>query len=160
MLRRLRNDELVNTYGDPSRFLQGDGSISASWKLAMMDTFKLPAPLPLSWGGTASRVSCHKKVVHTLNAIFQDIFADKEAWNSINDYGGCYEFRRNRNNPKDLSLHSWGLAVDLDTRDNPNKQSVKGKMHPNIVAIFRKYGWLWAPDFGTDDPMHFEQGIE
>lgn len=162
-MRRLTDSEVLKQYGDPTKFLSSHGDADAMWKVAILGSFTLPAVLPLSWDHTlrAKTVSCHKLVVPELRDIFNAIYADMHAWASIGDYGGCYQWRPNRNNPKALSRHSWGLAVDIDVADNPNGKR-QGNMHPFIIECFAAKGWVWGGDkrlFPTSDEMHFEKGV-
>lgn len=74
------------------------------------------------------------------------------------DWGFCY--RPNRNNPKVLSNHSWGLAIDLNATINPNTHD--GKVHtnmpPSVIEAAHTWGLSWGGDYHglTKDPMHFE----
>lgn len=161
MLRRLSNTEVIAQFGDPTKYLTPTGDPDGVWKVAILGKFSLPAPLPLAWdaGIKAKTISCHRLVVDELRDIFVAIHANPAAWSAINDYGGCYNWRTNRNNPKALSRHCWGIAVDLDVKDNPNKGGIN--MHPFVVECFAAKGWIWGGDkrfFPTPDGMHFEKG--
>lgn len=72
-------------------------------------------------------------------------------------WDGCYMPRHKMWNPKrNLSIHSWACAVDLNATENP--PGADGKMSPQIVEIFEKYGWTWGGRFHNTykDPMHFQ----
>jgi hypothetical protein len=70
-------------------------------------------------------------------------------------YGGCYVPRFIANDPsKGLSLHSWGMAVDLNVPEN--ERGTVGQMNRQVVAIFKKWGFAWGGDWNYTDPMHFE----
>lgn len=156
MLRLLSDQEIIDKYGDPAKFLSSDGSVSAAWGTAILDSFALQKPLPLAWGGTVTRVTCHKLVRGELEDVLGRLAAIPNVWATIGDYGGVYNFRRIRNSPSKLSRHSWGIAIDLDVADNP--QGGRGNMHPLIIQAFYDIGWLWGGWFtGTPDPMHFEK---
>lgn len=149
MLRLLTDQEVVERYGDPAKYLADDGSVSAAWELAILDMFQLPKPLPLAWGGKASRVRCHKLVKRELEGCFKRL-AEVGVWETIDDYGGVYNFRRNVNDRKRLSRHAWAIAIDLDTSGTP---------HPLVIQAFYDIGWYWGGWFSTPDPMHFEKAI-
>lgn len=157
-MRVLTLEETIKGYGDPTPYLLDDGSVSPGWPEQILRTFSLGVPLPLSFGGFATRISCHQDVLLELDRVFRVLITNPEVWHSIDDYGGCYQWRRNRNNPKVLSKHAWGIAVDLDVADNPN--GTMGMMHPFIIDVFARSGWLWGGHFGHPDPMHFEKGAE
>jgi len=74
-------------------------------------------------------------------------------------YGGCYQWR-----PKwmaaQLSLHTWGIAVDLEPAENPLGEPWADdgrRLHPAIIDTFKKRGWFWGGEFEkTLDPQHFQ----
>jgi hypothetical protein len=70
-------------------------------------------------------------------------------------YGGCYVPRFIDRDPnKPLSMHAFGLAVDLNVKDNPLGSA--GTMDPRIVDIFERWGFEWGGLWARPDPMHFE----
>ncbi|MCL5407726.1 MAG: M15 family metallopeptidase [Patescibacteria group bacterium] len=59
------------------------------------------------------------------------------------------------------SLHSWGIAIDINPDSNPYQPGNYGPPQSDIpiqiVNIFKKYGFAWGGDWpGERDPMHFE----
>jgi len=155
MLKVMTSAEVIARYGDPKPFICDDGHIAAGWELSILDSFLLPKPLPLAWGGRATRISCHKLVKSELESVFKKLSAIPVVWETINDYGGCYSFRRNSSNKAQLSRHSWAIAIDLDVKD-----AVSGReTHPLAIQAFYDVGWLWGGWFSTPDPMHFEKAI-
>ena len=73
----------------------------------------------------------------------------------------------------EFSNHLWGIAIDLDPRDNTCCKCVaKWRAHPKyrrcppdrmkmpvcFIEVFEKYGfrWLGWPEDGLEDTMHFE----
>jgi SLT domain-containing protein len=75
------------------------------------------------------------------------------------DWG--YEDRANVNNPSMKSFHAYGLALDVNSSENPNLPGTRGSrgnskyMIPNSAdALAKKYGMLWGGEWG--DAMHFE----
>jgi hypothetical protein len=101
-------------------------------------------------------VTCHKVMIPQLRAALSDIVAQGLA-DKIHpgEYAGCYYPRYIGYDPaKGLSLHSWGIAVDLNTPGN--QRGTVGEMDRNVVAIFKKWGFAWGGDWSYTDPMHFE----
>lgn len=82
-----------------------------------------PVPFALSWDRAriVSTFGCHKKVEAPLNAIFRDAVAhygeDRFVALGLNLFGGCFNVRKMRNSGA-MSMHSWGIAVDLDPDRN------------------------------------------
>lgn len=156
-MRLYTDAEVRKIYGDPRPFIDDDGRVAKAWELQILTSFPAPRPLPLAWGGTVKRISCHRLVADSLAKVLNEL-STLNAWDSIDDWGGCYCWRPMRN-AKKLSRHSWGIAVDLDTKDN--HFGTAGSMHPKIIEVFRKHGWYWGGDFNgvRRDPMHFEKAV-
>jgi hypothetical protein len=101
-------------------------------------------------------VTCNKGMLPQLRAALTEIvqqgLADKI---HPDEYAGCYYPRFIANDPsKGLSLHSWGIAVDLNVPGN--QRGTVGEMDRQVVAIFKKWGFAWGGDWNYTDPMHFE----
>jgi len=52
-------------------------------------------------------------------------------------------------------MHSWGVAIDLNVRENILGAS-PGRMHPEVVRAFKQYGWIWGGDFTLKNCQHFQ----
>jgi hypothetical protein len=101
-------------------------------------------------------VTCNKGMLPQLRGALTEIvqmgLADKI---NPDEYAGCYYPRYiNRSPEYGLSLHSWGIAVDLNVPGN--QRGTKGEMDRTVVAIFKKWGFAWGGDWSYTDPMHFE----
>lgn len=157
LIRTLSVDEKIKYFGDYRPFCNEEGIPSIFWEEDILTTIALPAPLPLSYNKAkdVSNIRCHKKIAGFLLSALNEIYQDKEVWDTINDYGGCYNFRSQRKS-KTLSAHCWAIAIDLDVGDNPF--SATPKVHPKVVDIFNNHGFIWGGLFpkGRIDGMHFE----
>ncbi|WP_033915651.1 M15 family metallopeptidase [Campylobacter sputorum] len=78
----------------------------------------------------------------------------------LNNPSGTYNYRKilNSNN---LSSHSWGIAIDINTNYSHYWQWSKTGLYENsipkeIVDIFEKYGFIWGGRWEHFDTMHFE----
>ena len=70
------------------------------------------------------------------------------------DYAGCYAPRRIQPRGQ-LSLHAWGVAVDLNASSNPFRG--RSRQDPRLVRIMERHGFTWGGRWPTrPDPMHFE----
>jgi hypothetical protein len=70
------------------------------------------------------------------------------------DYAGCYAPRRIPASGS-LSLHAWGLAIDLNASQNP--QGDRPRQDPRLVRAFEREGFTWGGRWPTaPDGMHFE----
>ncbi len=101
-------------------------------------------------------VRCHKAMLPQLRGALREVVARGLVGEVHSDeYAGCYYPRFIGRNPsKGLSLHSWGIAVDLNVPGN--LRGTKGAIDRDVVAIFKKWGFAWGGDWRWTDPMHFE----
>jgi hypothetical protein len=101
-------------------------------------------------------VTCNKAFIPQLRAALSEIVQSGLA-SSIHpdEYAGCYYPRYiGRSAANGLSLHSWGIAVDLNVPGN--QRGTAGEMDRRVVAIMKKWGMAWGGDWNYTDPMHFE----
>ena len=102
------------------------------------------------------RVTCNKGMLPQLRAALAEVVRRGLA-SKIHpgQYGGCYVPRYIARDPaKGLSLHSWGIAIDLNVPEN--ERGTVGQMDRTVVSIFEKWGFAWGGDWSYTDPMHFE----
>jgi len=103
-------------------------------------------------------VTCHRLMLPQLQAALSEI-ESRGLGNELrpDDYGGCYVPRFIDRNPSlPLSMHAFGLAVDLNV--STNQLGTEGDMNPRIVEIFERWGFIWGGNWSRPDPMHFELG--
>ena len=102
------------------------------------------------------QVTCHRVMLPQLRAALEEVVSRGLASEIHPDeYAGCYYPRFIGYDPaKGLSLHSWGIAVDLNVPGN--QRGTEGEMSRAVVAIFKKWGFAWGGDWNYTDPMHFE----
>jgi hypothetical protein len=100
-------------------------------------------------------VTCHRRMLPALRAAMGEL--DRRGLGGLvdpGDYAGCYAPRRIRPGGA-LSLHAWGLAVDLNASANPF--GGRSSQDRRLVRTMLRHGFSWGGDFPTiRDPMHFE----
>ncbi len=69
---------------------------------------------------------------------------------------GCFNPRHKRVNGRQLSLHAYGLAVDINAASNPMRSPIETDIPSAFVRAFDAEGFVWGGDFGLPDPMHFQ----
>jgi hypothetical protein len=70
------------------------------------------------------------------------------------DYAGCYAPRRIPGSGS-LSLHAWGLAIDVNAAANPRLGD--SRQDRRLVRAMEDAGFTWGGRWPTvPDPMHFE----
>lgn len=144
--------QLIAKYGTPNK--EGKGYIT-----------QIVLPYPMFYDGKkVTKISCHKLVADKLLAIFNDILEfygqDAICDLKIDDYGGCFNYRLMRGGTQ-LSVHSWGCAIDLNPSRNLLKETSKTARFARIeykpmIDIFYKHGFLSLGREKNYDWMHFE----
>ena len=116
-----------------------------------VDAYIRTEPVPL-----LGNVTCNKAFIPQLRAALDEIV--RSGLSSAihpDEYAGCYYPRYiGRSAANGLSLHSWGIAVDLNVPGN--LRGTRGEMDRRVVAIMKKWGMAWGGDWNYTDPMHFE----
>ncbi|MBW3663048.1 MAG: M15 family metallopeptidase [Actinobacteria bacterium] len=135
---------------EPFSYLDlGDGLIiiDPNWVSRWIVTVDLP-----SLGVTR----CHRLMIPQLMAALIEIHdAGLAGHFKPEQFAGCWMPRHIDWNPaKPLSMHAWGLAVDINSHDNWLGQTPM--MDPRIVEIFQKWGFEWGGHWSRPDGMHFE----
>lgn len=102
------------------------------------------------------RVTGHRVMLPQLRAALSEVVArGLQAAIDPRDYGGCYVPRFIGHDPdRGLSLHTWGIALDLNVATN--QRGTIGQLDRRVVSIFKRWGFAWGGDWQWTDPMHFE----
>ena len=101
-------------------------------------------------------VTCHRVMLPQLRGALREV-ADRGLAAEIHpeEYAGCYVPRFIGRDPANgPSLHSWGIAVDLNVPGN--QRGSAGAIDRRVVAVFKEWGFAWGGDWRYTDPMHFE----
>ena len=126
----------------------------------------LPYPMRIAWDidTTVNTIMCHKLVADKLKAVFGDLLAHygyfkiKEL--GIDLFGGCFNYRKMRGGSA-WSMHSWGIAIDLDPARNQLKETSKTARfarpeYKPMIDIFYSHGFISLGIEKNFDFMHFE----
>lgn len=147
--------ETIAKYGKPN--VTGDGYLV---------TILLPYPMRLAWDteSVVNKMRCHKLVAGRFLAVFNEILRvygyAKIKELGIDLFGGCFNFRKMRGGD-DWSMHSWGIAIDLDPARNQLKETSKTARfakseYKAMIDIFYKHGFISLGREKNYDWMHFE----
>lgn len=154
-----------------------DGLADPRWEAANLVSIPVPYRMVLAWDPSRElrSIRCHKRVAPSLARILQSIKDHYKTQQAIEAarmhlFGGCYMFRPMRGLAQ-LSIHSYGAAIDLDPANNPLGKPWRpnaGMMPEAVIKIFQAEGWVWGDDWDTDsrtddttrhDAMHFQAAI-
>ncbi|WP_374464150.1 M15 family metallopeptidase [Chryseobacterium sp.] len=126
----------------------------------------LPYPMRIAWDVEKSvkKISCHKDIAEPLKTVLNDLLSvygyDRIRELGIDLYGGCFNFRKMRGGSS-YSVHSWGLAIDLDPERNQLKETsqtarfARPEYRP-MINIFYKHGFVSLGREKNYDWMHFQ----
>lgn len=102
------------------------------------------------------------KEVHSIYLHKEMMVPLYNAWNNIRRFGveseiksydGCFAIRKSRSDER-LSVHSYGLAIDINAEANPLGKPPR--MHPDLVKSFELAGFVWGGRWANPDGMHME----
>lgn len=98
------------------------------------------------------RLYCNKAIIAPLEAALRLLVARGLAGELV-EWGGCYNFRAQRGGSS-LSLHSWGIAVDVNPKTNALGKTPT--LSAAFVACFKEAGFDWGGDWKRKDGMHLQ----
>jgi hypothetical protein len=109
-------------------------------------------PAHLEIGVIPKRIYCNKDLVKPLEAAFKALI-DTGRVTELKTWDGCFNIRKKRG-LSSMSLHSWGIAIDVNAFENGlGKQP---KLSPEFVKCFTDNGFIWGGTWRRLDGMHFE----
>ena len=110
-------------------------------------------PAELEHGAIPKKIYCNKDMVEPLKKAFTNI-NQRGLAHQVRTYDGCFNIRRKRG-ARSASLHSWGLAIDINAAWNGFGKTPT--MSSELVKCFTDTGMFdWGGDFERADGMHFQ----
>jgi len=126
-------------------------------------------PSDLEVGILPDKVYCHPNLVPHLTQAFQNLI-DRKLDKELKSWDGCVNFRPIRGREekyytlikqgkeeeamKYLSIHSWGMAIDVNAATNGLGK--KPTLSPEFVKCFTDAGFEWGGKWKRLDGMHFQ----
>ena len=109
-------------------------------------------PTELEIGIIPKRIYCNRLMVEPLKKAFKNLI-DTGAVKELKTWDGCFNIRKKRG-LSTMSLHSWGLAIDVNAFENGLYQTPK--LSPTFAKCFTDAGFNWGGNWLRQDGMHFE----
>jgi hypothetical protein len=104
-------------------------------------------------GVIPKRIYCNKDMVEPLSKAFHNLIQRGHV-NELKTWDGCFNIRKKRGLAS-MSLHSWGIAIDVNAFENGLNQTPK--LSPGFVKCFTDAGFDWGGLWKSrPDGMHFE----
>jgi len=129
--------QALKKYGDPN-------------KQSAMIMWDVPGYLEI--GVIPKKIYCNKDMIKPLAAAFQALITTNHV-KELKTWDGCFNIRKKRGLTS-MSLHSWGLAIDLNAFENG--LNMPSKLSPGFVKCFTDNGFTWGGLWQRKDPMHFQ----
>lgn len=109
-------------------------------------------PTELEIGVIPKKIYCNKDLVQPLTNAFKALIQTGKV-SELKTWDGCFNIR-NKRGLNSLSMHSWGLAIDVNAAWNGlGKTPVLSK---EFVKCFTDNGWEWGGNWKRLDGMHFQ----
>lgn len=109
-------------------------------------------PTALEIGVIPKRVYCNRDMVQPLTRAFANLI-ERGFVGELKTWDGCFNIRQKRGGHTP-SLHSWGVAVDLNAAWN--RFGAEPTLTEGFVACFTDAGFDWGGVWKTKDGMHFQ----
>ena len=139
-------------YGDPT---------TKAFEQKYMQLYVFPAWMaaifPPYLGKPVTRQWVNRDLIAPLEAVFAELLSTG-LYKELKTFDGLWVVRQKRG-IAEFSIHSWGLALDLNASLNPlgvKWGTRKGMFSAAFLAVWRKHGFTCGADFSRGDAMHFQ----
>lgn len=129
--------QALKKYGDPTKELS----------LVVWD---IPGSLEI--GAIPKKLYCNKDMIKPLSNAFQALISTGHI-NELKTWDGCFNIRKKRGLAS-MSLHSWGIAIDVNAAWNGLNQTPV--LSAGFVKCFTDNGFEWGGTWTRKDGMHFQ----
>lgn len=131
-----------------------------------LEKIALPYRMRLAWDTDTmiGTMMCHKLVKNNFLEVFRSLLNEYGYMNlkelGIDLFGGCFNYRKKRNGSA-MSMHSWGIAIDLDPARNKLNETKRTARfarpeYKKMIDIFYDNGFISLGREYNYDYMHFE----
>ncbi len=129
--------DCLNAYGEPE-------------KEHGMILWDVPSYLEI--GVIPKRLYCNETMIKPLTAAFNNLIKSGYV-KELKTWDGCFNIRNKRSGASP-SLHSWGVAVDMNAAWN--RFGALPTLSAGVVKCFTDAGFQWGGTFSRPDGMHFQ----
>lgn len=109
-------------------------------------------PTELRFNALPKKIYCNKRLVPLLSKAFENV-RKRGLEDQVKTWDGAFNIRKKRG-ASSSSLHSWGLAIDINAAWNGFGK--KPTMSKELVACFTDAGMDWGGAWSNPDGMHFQ----
>jgi hypothetical protein len=109
-------------------------------------------PPAMEIGVIPRKIYCNKELVAPLSLAISNLIS-RRLVGELTTWDGCFCIRKKRAGVTS-SLHSWGIAVDVNA--SWNQLGFKPTLSKEFVQCFLDAGFEWGGNWQTQDGMHFQ----
>lgn len=109
-------------------------------------------PTNLEIGVIPKRIYCNRDMVEPLTRAFINLI-QRGFVNELKTWDGCFNIR-NKRGLNSASLHSWGIAIDVNAAWNGLGK--EPNLSQGFVKCFTDAGFDWGGTWQRKDGMHFQ----
>lgn len=109
-------------------------------------------PTHLEIGIIPKKIYCNRDMVAPLQKAFDNLIHTGHV-KELKTWDGCFNIRKKRG-LSSMSLHSWGIAVDVNAFENGLGK--EPKLSAGFVKCFTDAGFHWGGTWRRKDGMHFQ----
>ena len=109
-------------------------------------------PNHLEIGVIPKRIYCNRDMIAPLTQAFKKLIETGHV-KELKTWDGCFNIR-NKRGASSASLHSWGVAIDVNAAWNGFGK--KPTLSAGFVKCFTDSGFYWGGVWTKPDGMHFQ----
>ena len=149
----MTSKQALSKYGDPF-LLQTQQKTMSTWQVPskLLEAFAHVRFSAVGTIGFPKKIFCNNDFKPLLEKALNNV-VDRGLAKEMKTWDGCFVIR-NKRGLSSLSMHSWGLAVDINAFENQLNQ--KPNISPQFVKCFTDAGLEWGGNWKRLDGMHFE----
>lgn len=131
----------------PKQALQKYGNPELQSSMTVWDI-----PTTLEIGVIPKRLYCNKDIIISLWNAFSNLVSTGYV-KELKTFDGCFNIRKVKGSVIQ-SLHSWGLAIDVNAQTN--QMGKEPTLSSGFIKCFTDAGFDWGGNFKRKDGMHFQ----
>lgn len=149
----MTSQQALKKYGDPN-LLETQLKTMSVWQVPkkLLDAFAHVRFSAVGTIGFPKKIFCNNDFRPLLEQALINV-VDRGLAKEMKTWDGCFIIRQKRG-LSSLSMHSWGLAVDINAFENQLNQTPK--LSARFVKCFADAGLEWGGNWTRKDGMHFE----
>ena len=149
----MTSKQALKKYGDPF-LLQTQQKTMSTWQVPskLLEAFAHVRFSAVGTIGFPKKIFCNNDFKPLLEKALNNV-VDRGLAKEMKTWDGCFVIR-NKRGLSSLSMHSWGLAVDINAFENQLNQ--KPNISPQFVKCFTDAGLEWGGNWKRLDAMHYE----